>query len=105
MRRKVRYFVTDNGISPFQTWFEKLEQTTRAIVARNIQKVAWGGGKKSVKSLKGGVFEIKISYGSGYRVYFAEDGNEIILLLIGGDKKSQNRDIKKAKDFWSSYGK
>ena len=105
MRRKVRYFVTDNGISPFKTWFEKLEQTTRAIVARSIQRVALGGGKKSVKSLKDGIFEIKISYGPGYRVYFAEEDNEIILLLVGGDKKGQSRDIKKAKDFWSSYGK
>ncbi|MCY4643416.1 MAG: type II toxin-antitoxin system RelE/ParE family toxin [Bacteriovoracales bacterium] len=97
--------MTDNGISPFKTWFEKLEQTTRAISARSIQKVARGGGKKSVKSLKDGVFEIKISYGPGYRVYFAEEDNEIILLLIGGDKKSQNRDIKKAKDFWNNYVK
>lgn len=105
MMKKVRYLVTDNGISPFKTWFEKLEQTTKAVVARSIQRVASGGGKKAVKSLKDGVFEIKISYGPGYRVYFAEDGSEIILLLMGGDKKSQSRDIKKAKDLWSSYGK
>ena len=97
--------MTENGISPFETWFEKLEQTTRAIIARSIQKVAQGGGKASVRSLKAGIFEIKISYGPGYRVYFAEEGNEIIILLIGGDKKSQGRDIRKAKDFWSSYGK
>lgn len=48
---------------------------------------------------------MKISSGPGYRVYFAEEGSEIIILLIGGDKKTQSRDIEKAKKYWRSYGK
>jgi len=44
-------------------------------------------------------------HGPGYRVYFAEDGDEIIVLLIGGDKKTQGRDIEKAKEYWRNYGK
>ncbi len=70
-----------------------------------IQRVAQGGSKKSIKALKDGVFELKIPQGPGYRIYFAEDGNEIIILLIGGDKKTQGRDIDKAKEYWRSYGK
>ena len=51
------------------------------------------------------MFEIKIPHASGLRVYFAEDGDTIIVLLVGGDKKTQSRDIKKAKEYWSNYGK
>ena len=82
-----------------------LNQQVQAIVIRYIQRVAQGGAKKSVRALKEGLFEIKISYGPGYRIYFAEEGNTIIILLIGGEKKTQSRDIKKAKDYWSNYGK
>ena len=67
--------------------------------------MAKGGAKKSIRALKDGVFEIKIPYGPGYRVYFAEDGKSLIILLVGGDKKTQNRDIEKAKEIWRNYGK
>jgi len=56
------------------------------IVDRFVQRVGQGGAKKSIKSLKDGVFEIKIPFGPGLRVYFGEDGDQLILLLIGGDK-------------------
>ena len=72
---------------------------------RLIQRVASGGAKKSVKSLKNGIYEIKTPHGPGYRVYFAEDQGEIIILLAGGDKKTQGRDIEKAKEYWRNYGK
>lgn len=72
---------------------------------RTIQRVAKGGARKSTKALKDGVFEMKIPHGRGYRVYFAEDGDEIIILLVGGDKKTQSRDIDKAKEYWRNYGK
>ena len=58
-----------------------------------------------LRILKDGVFEIKIQYASGFRVYFGEDDNKVILLLIGGDKKTQNKDIRKAKEYWSYYVK
>ena len=103
--KKIIYFVTENGSSPFEDWFSKLDKLARVIIIRTIQRVAKGGAKKSIKALKDGVFEIKISSGPGYRVYFAEDGNDIIVLLIAGDKKTQSRDIDKAKEYWRNYGK
>ena len=103
--KKVKYFVKENGSSPFEDWLNKLEIKLQAIVVRFIQRVAQGGSKKSIKALKDGIFEIKINYGPGYRLYFAEDGNEIIILLVGGDKKTQNSDIDKAKELWRNYGK
>ena len=105
IEKKVIYYTAENGGSPFGDWLRKLDNLTRAIVVRLIQRVAVGGAKKSIKALKDGIFEIKITYGPGYRVYFAQDGDEIIILLVGGDKKTQSRDIEKAKEYWRNYGK
>ena len=98
IEKKVIYYTAENGSSPFSDWLRKLDNLSRAIVVRFIQRVATGGAKKSIKALKDGIFEIKITHGPGYRVYFAEDGDEIIILLVGGDKKTQSRDIEKAKE-------
>lgn len=104
MKKSVHYYTKNNGKSPFLDWINSLDIKQQVIVDRYIQRVARGGARKSVKNLKDGVFEIKIPYSSGLRVYFGEDGNKIILLLVGGDKKTQNRDIKKAKEYWRYYG-
>ena len=94
--RRVDYFVTESNKAPFLEWVNKLDISSQVIVDRFIQRVAQGGAKKSIRNLKDGVFEIKIPHVSGLRVYFGEDGKKLILLLIGGDKRTQTRDIKKA---------
>lgn len=99
----VDYFVTEENKAPFLEWSDNLEIKCQIIVDRFIQRVANGGAKKSVKSLKNNIFEIKIPYASGLRVYFFEEGDKIVLLL-GGDKKTQAKDIKKAKEYRSYYG-
>ena len=103
--KKIIYYVADNKKSPFLEWMNNLDMKNEIIVDRLIQRVAQGGAKKSIKNLKDGLFEIKIPRASGLRVYFAEDGKNIVVLLAGGDKKTQTRDIKKAKEYWSNYGK
>ncbi len=100
----VEYFVLENGEAPFLQWSNSLEIKCQIIVDRFIQRVAQGGAKKSVKGLKDNIFEIKIPYASGLRVYFYEEKNRIVLLL-GGDKRTQDKDIKKAKEFRRNYGK
>lgn len=101
--KKVEQLELPNGKEPFSEWFDKLDVRTQAKVALYIDRVAAGGSKKNIKSLGDKVFEIKISFGPGYRVYFGELDNNIILLLLGGDKGSQSKDIETAKMYWSEY--
>ena len=61
------------------------------------------GNLGDYKPVGEGVFELRIDYGSGYRLYFGQIGSTIILLLCGGDKSSQNRDLNKAKEYWRDY--
>ena len=103
--KKINLFQTNSGRFPFVEWIEAQEVKTQIVVDRFLKRVAVGGAKKSIKSLGDGVFEIKIPYKSGLRIYFAEDGDRIIILLIGGDKRTQKRDIMKAKKYWSENGK
>lgn len=101
--KRVLYLQLASGREPFREWFYSLDIINRSRIRPYIERVAMGGGKKNIKSLGDGVFEIKIKFGPGFRVYFAEEGNTILLLLIGGDKSSQDKDIIKAKMCWREY--
>ena len=103
--REIKYYETPNGSTPFEDWFYSLDPRTQAVVARMIQRVSRGESHKSVKALKNGVFEIKFYIGPGYRVYFSYLESGGLILLLGGDKSSQKRDISKAKKYWREYGK
>lgn len=61
------------------------------------------GNLGDYRSVGKGVFELRIDYGSGYRVYFGQIGSTIVLLLLGGDKSTQERDIRQAKEYWAEY--
>ena len=101
--KKVEQLELPNGKGPFSIWFDKLDIRAQAKVALYIDRVAAGGSKKNVKSLGDGIYEIKINFNSGYRVYFGELENMIILLLLGGDKKTQSKDIETAKTYWRDH--
>ena len=89
------YFVEKT--EQFDKWFRKLKdiQVKARILAR-IKKIELGN-LGDYKSLRGGLFEIRFTFGSGYRVYFMKKKSRIILLLLGGDKSSQVKDIEKAR--------
>jgi putative addiction module killer protein len=57
------------------------------------------------KEVGGGVWEARLDFGPGYRLYFGRSGREVVVLLLGGDKRSQNKDIKRAREFWGRYVK
>ncbi|MCB9027137.1 MAG: type II toxin-antitoxin system RelE/ParE family toxin [Bdellovibrionaceae bacterium] len=92
-----------NGRVPFREWADGLSPKDRIKILVYVDRAAYGGSKKNIKALGDKLFEIKIDYGPGYRVYFGETDNSIILVLLGGDKSTQKRDILKARKYWSEY--
>jgi putative addiction module killer protein len=101
--KQIHKYVASGGVEPFNVWFKKLNWKTQAKIDSYIVRVALGASRKNIKPVGSGVFEIKIDYGPGYRVYFGEVANVSMLLLLGGDKGSQARDIEKAKIYWSEF--
>ncbi len=100
---KVLIYVTRNGKSPFQTWLENLkDKKGRYLIKTRIDRLE-DGNLGDCKSLNGGVSELRIKFGPGYRVYFGKEDSRIILLLCGGDKSSQKNDVLKAKRYWEDY--
>ena len=98
----IRYYVAADGIQPFAEWFADLEPVTRARIARVITRMEQGN-LSNAKPVGGGVLEYRIDFGPGYRVYFARDGETLVILLTGGSKKRQPRDIEEASACWQDY--
>jgi putative addiction module killer protein len=92
-----------NGHEPYTQWIDGLrdrqgQQRIRSRIAR-LEAGLYGDSK----SVGDGVYELRMFFGAGYRVYFGEDHGNIVLLLCGGDKDSQDRDIERAKSYWKEY--
>ena len=99
---EIRYYVAPDGAEPFAEWFADLEAVARAKVTRAIARMEQGN-LSNVKSVGGGVLEYRIDFGPGYRVYFGRDGETLVILLTGGTKKRQQRDIAAAHGHWQQY--
>ena len=84
-----------DGKSPFEKWFNAVDATTAARITIALYRLEHGNFS-NVKSVGKGVLEYRIDFGPGYRIYFGREGNELIILLGGGDKTTQATDIKKA---------
>lgn len=88
----------------FAKWLKRLKDLdAKSRINLRIRRISLTGNLGDYKSVGDGVCELRIDYGPGYRIYFSQRGKEIILLLIGGDKSSQQRDIEKAKDLNKRY--
>jgi len=101
---KVTQYETEDGKVPFQRWFSSLA-TRAALKVRTAVAQMEAGNFGDHKSVGGGVWERRINFGKGYRVYFAKDGDELVILFCGGTKARQQSDIDKAKEYWSEYKK
>ncbi len=101
--KEIRNYLTAEGRSPFQEWLDSLRDIkARVRIEKRLERVALGN-LGDYRSVGEGVCELKIDYGSGYRVYFGQVGLTIVLLLCGGDKSTQEQDIIKAKEYWRDY--
>lgn len=91
------------GNEPFQEWLGNLRDATarRRILARLLRVES--GHYGDYKPVGAGVNELRLFFGPGYRIYFGEDGDTIVVLLCGGDKDSQSRDIERAQRYWQEY--
>jgi len=95
-------YLDEKGRSPFENWFKRINAQAAAKVTAALVRLE-GGNTSNVKSLGSGVHELKIDFGPGYRVYFGYHGPTIVILLAGGTKKRQDKDIDIAKKRWVDY--
>jgi len=98
---KVVEYIT-GGQSFFEKWFADLDANAASKVTAVLYRMEQGN-LSNVKSVGKGVLEYKIDFGPGYRIYFGMEGNELIILLGGGSKKTQDKDIRKAHGLWLQY--
>ena len=101
MQLKTVLFYKTKNKEPVLEWIKTLDKTTRSRVFVRLERLKDGnyGDHKRFK----GIVELRLHFGKGYRVYFGEDGKNIVILLSGGDKSSQRKDIKNALMHWEDY--
>jgi len=102
VRFSVREYLTADGRSPYREWLEGLDTPVRARVQARVLRFELGnlGDHKSVGE---GVEEARLAFGPGHRIYFGMHGRTVILLLLGGDKSSQAKDIREARKHWVDF--
>jgi putative addiction module killer protein len=103
MAHEVRHYVTASGADTFAEWFDGLRdrQAQARIQARidRLERALFG----DAHACGDGVWELRIDWGPGYRVYYARASDVIVLLFLGGDKRQQQADIERAKGYWRDY--
>lgn len=101
---ELREYIDTHGNSPFAKWFNALNAQEVLKVNTYVTRVGQGNFSR-VEGVGDGVYECKIDWGAGFRVYFGKDGDRLVILLGGGTKKRQSKDIEQAKLYWVAYKK
>ena len=99
---ELRGYIDDKGNKPFDKWFADLDHNAAARVTTALTRIELGNFS-NVKGVGAGVFEYRIDFGPGYRVYFGKDGDRLVILGGGGSKKRQSKDITAAQEHWADY--
>ena len=99
---EIREYIDDRGRSPFGRWFNGLDARAAARVRTSLARME-AGNLSNVRGVGRGVLECRINVGPGYRIYFGRDGDTLIVLLGGGTKARQQRDIERARELWQEY--
>jgi len=98
----IREYIHPDGRSSYAKWFNRLNAPAAAKVATAIVRMEQGNFSNS-KGIGEGIFECRVDFGPGYRIYFGKDGDALVILLGGGTKKRQQKDIVNAKRLWQEY--
>lgn len=98
----LRYYVAEDRHCPFEEWFASVDPVARAKVTAALARLG-AGNTSNVKPVGEGVLEYRIHFGPGYRVYFGRHGETVVILLTGGTKARQQRDVAAAKTLWAAY--
>jgi len=98
----VKEYIDETGKSPFVVWYDRLDARAAVKVSTALYRLEQGNFSNT-KGIGGGIFEYKIDFGPGYRIYFGKDGESIMIILGGGKKKRQQQDINTAKAYWQDY--
>src|SRR5580658_10301224 len=99
---EVQEYLKPDGGSPFADWFGRLNPQAAAKVTSALTRLG-AGNFSNVKGVGSGVFEFRIDFGPGYRIYFGKDGERLVIVLGGGTKKRQQHDINTALTNWQDY--
>ena len=102
MKLTIREYITPRGGNPFRDWLKSLDVGVQARIQARVLRFE-NGNLGDHKSVSGGIWEARLDFGPGYRLYFGKDGAAAILLLAGGDKASQSKDIAAAKRYWDDF--
>ena len=98
----IKEFEEESGQHPFSKWFDSLNTQAALKVNTAIRRMEQGNFS-NVKTVGQGVSEYKLDFGPGYRIYFGKDGEKLVILLGGGTKRRQSRDIEAAQSLWKAY--
>lgn len=101
---ELRQYIDRQGRNPFDRWFEKLDNNAQARIVVALDRLE-RGNFSAAKGVGTGVFELRLDFGPGYRIYFGKDGETLVILLGGGTKKRQQVDIEAAQTLWQEYKK
>ncbi len=101
-KKELFFYKSKKGQIPFLTWIESQDQTTQSRIRNRLTRLEMGN-MGNCKAMGEGIFELRLFFGSGYRIYFGEINKRKILLLAAGNKNSQNKDIERARRYWKEY--
>ena len=104
VKKRIKIYKDINGHEPFADWVKTLSALVRARIFTKLDRVETGN-LGDHKYIGDGISEFRLDFDSGYRIYYGKIKNDIITLLCGGDKSTQRKNIKKAKEYWNAHKK
>ena len=102
LKKHIEIYVTEDGRAPFLEWLESLDKTIRYRIKEKLDRVALGN-LGDHKFINDGISEMRLTFGSGYRIYYTNEEDTVVILFCGGDKSTQKKDIKRAASYLKDY--